>query len=196
MAAGPGGTGPGRYEKAVVLRDGSTLHLRPIRCDDENRFHALFYRLSPYTVYLRFHHVVTELPLEEVRRFCDIDYVDTFALVATTGQGMHERIVADARYYRLPSQDSAEVAVVVEDEYQGIGVGANLLIELAVIAREKGISYLEAEVLAENKEVMGVLKYAGPQIIEHLQGQVYRVVVDITPDSGTDHRGIPLRGAR
>lgn len=190
MAASPAGTGPGRYEKAVVLRDGSTLHLRPIRCDDEDRFFALFCRLSPYTIYLRFHHVVIELPQEEIRRFCEIDYVDTFALVATTGEGTYERIVADARYYRLPSQDSAEVAVVVEDAYQGMGVGANLLIQLAVIAREKGISYLEAEVLAENKEVMGVLKYAGPQIIEHLQGQVYRVVVDITPDPGTPRREI------
>ena len=182
MATGPPGIGPGKFEKAVTLRDGSTLRLRPIRRDDEDRLLDLFHRLSPYTVYLRFHHVITELPQSEARRFCEIDYDDTFALVATTGEGTGEEIVGDARYYRLPTQDSAEVAVVVDDAYQGRGVGGNLLLQLAIIAQQNGINYLEAEVLAENQEVMSVLKYAGPQTIEHLEGHVFRVVVNIAPD--------------
>lgn len=121
MAASPASNSLQKYKTTVILRDGSTLHLRPIQREDEERLLALFYRLSRHTVYLRFHHVLTQMSREEVRRFCTVDYDDSFALVATMGEDIEEKIIAVGRYYRLPRRDAAEVAFVVEDAYKGKG---------------------------------------------------------------------------
>ena len=138
MTANPSDDSLDKYETAVILKDGATLHLRPIRQDDEEKLLAFFYRMSPHTIYLRFHQVLTHLPKEEARRFCTVDYNSTFALVATLGEEAEEKIIAVGRYARLPRGDAAELALVVEDAYQGRGIGMHLLEQLATIAREKG----------------------------------------------------------
>lgn len=93
-----------KYKTTVILRDGSTLYLRPIQREDEERLLALFSRLSPRAIYLRFHHVLKQLPKEEARRLCTVDYENAFALVATVGEDVEERIVAVGPYYRLPGE--------------------------------------------------------------------------------------------
>jgi hypothetical protein len=91
-----------KYKTTVILRDGSTLYLRPIQREDEERLLALFSRLSPRAICLSFHHVLKQLPKQEARRLCTVDYENAFALVATVGEGVEERIVAVGRYYRPP----------------------------------------------------------------------------------------------
>jgi RimJ/RimL family protein N-acetyltransferase len=186
--------GPGRLRRLVVLRDGSPVNLRPIRPDDEDRMLALFYRFSPRTVYLRFHQVLKEMSREDVRRFCTVDYDSSFALVATVGSGAEEKIIAVGRYARLPRQDTAEVAFVVEDPYQGRGLGTHLLHDLALIARDHGISVFEAEVLAQNQDMLQVLKHSGYHMVQELEAGVCRAVLDITPAIGTEES--PWRGKK
>lgn len=177
-------TGPGesldRYETVVTLRDGSTLRLRPIRPDDCDRWLAFFQRLSRHTIYLRFHHLMRGASTEDARHFCAVDYDSTFALVATAGEGAEERIVAVGRYARLDRSDTAELALAVEDAYQGKGIGTHLLKQLAAIASQKGLRAFEAEVLAENHEVMEVLEDSGFGIRQELEYGVYRVEIDIS----------------
>jgi acetyltransferase len=169
------------YKTAVILKDGSTLRLRPIQCDDEDRLIALFYRMGPHTIYLRFHHILTHMSKEEARRFCTVDYDNTFAIVATVGEDKEEKIIAVGRYARLPKQEAAEIALVVEDVYQGKGIGTHLLEQIATIARAKGIRRFEAEVLAENENAMKVLKDSGFRIDKELDYGVLRVFLDISP---------------
>jgi len=152
MTTSPASHSLDKYKATVILVDGSILYLRPIQSEDEEKLLALFYRLSPRTVYLRFHHVLSQMSKEEVKRFCTVDYEDAFALVATIGEGAEEKIIAVGRYYRLPKRDAAEVAFVIEDVYQGKGIGTHLLEQLAMIAKEKGIRLFEAEVLVENQD--------------------------------------------
>jgi acetyltransferase len=173
---------------AVILRDGSTLHLRPIQPEDEEEVLALFNRLSRNTVYFGFHHASNQMSKEKVRRFCNIDYDNAFALVATIGEGIEEKIVSMGRYHRLHRRDAAEVAFVVEDAYQGKGIGTHLLEQLAIIAREKGIRLFECEVLAENQEMMKVLKDSGFQVAQELEQGTYRVVLDIAPTPVVEER--------
>ncbi len=184
----------GGYQKLVPLRDGSLVNLRPIRRDDEDRMLALFYRFSPRTVYLRFHQVLKEMSREDVRRFCTVDYDSSFALVATIDSGGGEKIIAVGRYARLPGQDTAEIAFVVEDPYQGRGVGTQLLHHLALIARERGIKAFEAEVLAQNQDMLRVLRDSGYQMVQELDAGVCRAVLDIAP--ATDVEESPWRGKR
>jgi acetyltransferase len=170
-----------KYSISVALKDGSSLHLRPIDMADEERLLALFSRMSKQTIYLRFHHVLTHMSREEARRFCTVDYLDTFALVGTLGEGPDERIIAVGRYARQPGATRAQIAFEVEDKYQGLGIGTHLLDQLAYIARDKGITTFEAEVLAENKDMMNVLINSGFTMKRQYQGTTYVGLLDLAP---------------
>lgn len=177
-----------RYTTAVVLRDGSTLHLRPVVPEDEERLMGLFSRLSRHTIYLRFHHVLNQMSREEARRFCTVDYNNDFALAATLGEGDEEKIVALGHFYRFPNQDRAEVAFMVEDAYQGKGIGTHLLEHLVARARDMGIKVFEAEVLAENKEMIEMFEHSGFHIGEEMQGGLYQMVMDLAPTPAVEAR--------
>ncbi len=170
-----------RYSTAVVLTDGSALRLRAITCDDQDRLLDFFNRLSRHTVYLRFHHLLARLSREEAHRLCNVDYVNSFALVGTIGEGEQEKIIAVGRYYRLPRPDRAEVAFTVKDTYQGKGIGTHLLEQLADIARRNGIRTLEADVLGENDEMLKVFRDSGYLVSEVMQDGVYRSIMNIAP---------------
>ena len=176
------------YSTAVLLKDGSTLHLRPVEPGDEDRLAALFDRLSPHTVYLRFHHVLAHMSREEVKRFCNVDYDDAFSLAATIGEGEDEKIIGVSRYYRLPAGDAAEISLVVEDAYQDKGIGTHLLERMAAIAVEKGIRRFEADVLAENKQMLQVLEDSGFEVQRELDRDVYTVTMAIAPTPRTQER--------
>ncbi|MBI2934143.1 MAG: GNAT family N-acetyltransferase [Chloroflexi bacterium] len=169
------------FRTVVTLKDGSSLRLRAIRRDDEEKLIGLFYRLSHRAVYLRFHHVLHNLSREEAQRFAAVDYDNTFAIVATVGEGAQEKIVGVGRYARLPKRDVAEVSFTVENGYQGRGIGTHLMERLAGLAHEKGIRAFEAEVLAENAEMMNVFRDSGFTVTRQTEDGVYLVGLAITP---------------
>jgi acetyltransferase len=171
---------PSQYETQVLLRDGSSLLVRPIKGDDAPSWLKFLARLSPHTKYLRFHHMPKEMGLEDAVRFCKVDYHDTFAFVAEVRREPDRDIVAIGRYYRLPDHHSAEVALAIEDDYQGRGLGTGLLEQLADVARENGIDTFEADVLAENEPMMNVFQDYGFHVTSELQAGVYHVVFPIT----------------
>ncbi len=181
MVAGPASKELEKYRTAVILKDGTTLRLRPIEQGDCEKVQALFYRLSRHSVYLRYHHVVTHMSQEEAKRYCTVDYHSTFALVATIGVGEEEKIIAVGRYIQLPKECAAEVAFEVEDAYQGKGITTHLLEQLAAIARGKSICTFEAEVLGENRDMMKVFLDSGFQVVRELESGVYQVELQLAP---------------
>lgn len=169
---------PARYESDTLLRDGSTLRLRPIRLDDVEALISFHKRLSPRSVYFRFFSPLPELSRERAEQLCAVDYHDSFALV-----GEHAgRLVAVARYYRDHEiRDRAEVAFLTEDALQGRGIATRMLERLAAIARENGIKTFEAYVLGDNRKMMDVFLNTGFQVERRLDGGVFHVTFSITP---------------
>lgn len=175
MAGANGGTAyPSQYETEVLLKDGSRMRLRPIKGDDVERWLTFVSRLSDRTKYLRFHYV-PRLGREDAIRYCNVDYRDAFAFVAEVLRQRREEIIAIGRYYRLPNKTTAEVAFVIEDPYQGKGIGTKLMEWLTNVARDNGITTFEASVLAENEEMMTVFRDYGFHIISHLEEGEYQV---------------------
>lgn len=113
--------------------------------------------LSDEARYYRFHSALRELTPEMLERFINMDYPQNAALIATVRQDGKEREIAVARFARCPEQDAAEVAIVVGDEWQGMGIGTRLLLELRKIAISAGIRELHMNVLRENH---GMIKLA------------------------------------
>jgi acetyl coenzyme A synthetase (ADP forming)-like protein len=172
---------PSQYETNIVLKDGSSILVRPIKRNDAQAWTDFVSRLSPRTRYLRFQHAISDpASPEDAVRFCSVDYHDTFAFVAEVRREPKRDIVAIARYYRLPEGRSAEVAIVIEDDYQGRGLGTGLLERLADVARQNGIDSFEADVTAENSQMMNVFKDYGFHVVSELQAGEYHVTFPIT----------------
>jgi acetyl coenzyme A synthetase (ADP forming)-like protein len=169
---------PARYESDTLLRDGSTLRLRPIRPDDVGALIEFHKRLSPRSVYFRYFSPLPELSHDKAVQLCTVDYHDTFALV-----GEHAgRIVAVARYYRDQEDASrGEVAFLTEDALQGRGIATRMLERLAAIARENGIKTFEAYVLGDNRKMMDVFLNTGFQVERRLDGGVFYVTFSLAP---------------
>ena len=169
---------PARYESDTLLRDGSTLRLRPIRPDDVGALMEFHKRLSPRSVYFRYFSPLPELSHDKAVQLCAVDYHDTFALV-----GEHAgRIVAVARYYRDQEvHDRGEVAFLTEDALQGRGIATRMLERLAVIARENRIRTFEAYVLGDNRKMIDVFLNTGFQVERRLDGGVFYITFSITP---------------
>ncbi len=149
----------------VILRDGTTLRLRPPRADDAAALLEFFTNLSERSRYLRFHGL-PELRHGLVEPWVEPDWVGTGALLGT----LDERVVALASYARLREPAAAEVAFVVADEFQGRGVGTRLLEQLAERAGAAGIERFVAIVMPENRPMLGVFEDAGFTIARALDG--------------------------
>jgi acetyl coenzyme A synthetase (ADP forming)-like protein len=147
---------PKHREADVALRDGSTVHVRPIRGDDRDAVLQFLRQLSETSLYLRF--FSGHVDLERAADWAvDVDYRERYGLVATAGAG---GIVAHATYLQT-KQDRAEVAFAISDQYQGLGIGTILLAHLVEAAEKNGIAVLEAQVLPQNHKMVEVFRESG-----------------------------------
>ena len=169
---------PTHWEADVLLKDGSTARIRPIRTDDGPRIVDLHSQLSEQSIYFRFFAPYPVLAARDVERFTHVDYDDRVALVATVAGA----IVGVVRYDRLaPGGDEAEVAFTVRDDYQGLGVGSMLLEHLTGVARERDIRRFIAEVLPANHRMLGVFRDAGYASAMAMEDGVVRLDLAIEP---------------
>jgi acetate---CoA ligase (ADP-forming) len=146
-------------EADVVLRDGTTVRVRPASPVDAAGIRLLFDRLSPDSRYLRFFSAAVDTALV-VHWAADVDQVRKDGLVAVTGTP--ERIIGHAGWGRDPERpDRAEVALVLDDEFQGRGLGTILLGQLAEGARARGVEVFTAEVLPGNYRMIQVFRDSG-----------------------------------
>ena len=151
---------------------------RPVQLDDEPRFYRLWPRLSRETVYRRFHAPLHGLPSEAVHRLVEVDHDLREAVVAVVGG----EVVGVARYDRLPGDPStAEFAIVVEDAWQGVGLGRQLLTELVELAEVRGVTTLTADVQPDNDRVLRLIRRLLPHSTFTRDGDVYAVVSALSP---------------
>jgi acetyl coenzyme A synthetase (ADP forming)-like protein len=141
----------------VVLRDGSTVHIRPVMEDDEPGLLAFLRALSPEARHLRFFSASVDLE-EAAHRAATVDYGRRFGFVAVAGP--ERRIVAHGTYI-ASGKWQAEVALAIADDYQGRGLGTILVGQLAEVADANGIHELVARVLPQNHRMIEVFRESG-----------------------------------
>ena len=142
------------------LPDGVTVTVRPIRPEDAETEASFVRNLSDDARHARFMTGVKELTREMLIRFTQIDYDRELALVGLVERAGTETQIAVARYIKA-DRESAHIAIVVADEWQGRGIGLRLLETLVAAARARGIVRLEGEVLADNTAVRSLLARLG-----------------------------------
>jgi len=160
----------------VLLADGRTATIRPIRATDRDGVAALYARQSAQTLYFRYFgpHRPTE---EEIDKLIEADGVDHVVLIAEQGSA----VIGIAQYDRTVEADEAEVAFLVDDHFQGLGIGTLLLEQLAAIARDKGIRRFSADTMSENHKMIAVFRDAGFSRRFGPPSETVHVIMDISP---------------
>ena len=175
-------TGPTDFLATDTLRNGTAVTIRHVRPDDRDRLARAFRNLERETVYTRFFRYVTELTEEDLRRATQTDPGREVALVVTTGSGADETIIAGGRYMlpaALGDRRAAEVAFMVEEDYQGLGVAGRILRHLAEIGRRQGLSRFDAEVLSRNAAMLRVFARSGLPMKQRREGDTVHVELSL-----------------
>ena len=164
-------------ELDVVLRDGSTIHLRPLGAADGPGLAELYSRLSADSRRRRFFGAA-EGGAPGGAALARIARGEEFALAAE----LAGRMVAVASYTApAPGSGTSESTIAVLDSLQGRGIGTRMLECLADIAREEGVSAFEADVPSENTRMLDVFLNSGFEVSRRLEGGVLRVILSIEP---------------
>src|ERR1700687_211440 len=163
-------TYPSHREATVVLRDGSTVTVRPIRSEDAAGL-ALFYQdLSLESRVFRFFAAVANADAS-IQRMVDVDYVSSYGLIALAGT--KAQIVGHAMYVQIEPR-KAEMALAVADAYQGRGLGTILLGQLADAAGRAALETFDAMVRPENHRMLQMLRESGfPVHARSVPGEVH-----------------------
>src|SRR6266545_715209 len=177
------GADQARREADVALRDGTTVHVRPARHEDAPELQRLFEGLSGESRYLRFFSGAVDVPLV-VHWAADVDYQQRDGLVALTGAD--GRIVAHVGWERERDRpERAEIALVIDDGFQGRGLGTIMLGQLAESARVQGVELFIAEVLPGNHRMLRVFRDSGFSVrTRSLPGVIMaEMPTELTPDA-------------
>ncbi len=157
---------PWQYVAQWKLKDGNDVTIRPIRPDDEPLMVTFHESLSDRSVYLRYFcsfSLSRRVAHERLLKICFGDYDREMALVAErvepdTGQ---RKIVAVGRLSKLRTRNEAEVAVLVSDQYQKLGLGYELLRRVIEVARDEKLSQVSAEMLTDNIGMQAIMRRLG-----------------------------------
>lgn len=159
----------------VVLRDGATLHVRPVKPDDAAAVLSLFQRMSEQSLYYRFMEI-PRLDLARAIAIATIDYDHEFVLVAEHG----DLLAGIAGYYRDPNRpERAEVAFALAESSQGRGLGTRLLERLAEIARERRVRAFDAYVMGGNRRMLEVFQQSGFGVTHTVEEGVFHMTLDL-----------------
>jgi len=169
---------PEELVECVKMSDGKTLTLRPIRADDEEKLLAFHYRLSADSIYCRYFSFHAELSSDEVHHLTRVDYGNRLALVIEDG----DNLVGVARYERYPATSVAEVAFLVRDDYQHLGLGHHLFASLAAAAWTRGVTTFTAETLCRNHDMMSVFRHSGFHLTSSISAGQVSVRMSIDPE--------------
>lgn len=155
------------------------VRFRAIRPSDEEEMRRLFYRFSDQAVYYRYFAPLKTMPHSRMQQYVNIDYRKALSVVALVGPRGQGRIIAEARYVLDPERAWADVAFVVDGDYEGLGIATYMYRMLIRLARQRGVRGFTADVLASNKAMMKVFEKGGVPVQAHLEQGVYSLKIPL-----------------
>ncbi len=165
---------PWSESRRLELESGEEVLLRPLRQTDQEPLQEMLYRLSDETIYRRFLAHKRVHPRRDMEKLVDLDFEQNMALLAVREQGDREEILGMCRYDVDPATRMADIAFIVDDRWQGKGLGTALMSRMAEIARSRGLRGFTADVLASNKPMIQVFQNSGLEVsTSREQGSVH-----------------------
>ena len=168
---------PMDIETRHTFRNQTRVRIRAIKPSDEEGMRRLFYRFSDQTVYRRFFYPIRTMPHDKMQEYVNVDYGETMSVVALVGEPDQEIIIAEARYAKDEENAYGDVAFVVDETYQGLGIATYLYEMLIRLAKERGLKGLTAKVLQTNKGMMSVFENGHLPINAQLRNGIYSLII-------------------
>ena len=152
------------YKSTLKLKDGKTAEFRPLLPSDEIAYRNFFYSLQEKTIYMRFFYRMRSFSHEVVQKqWASVDYHKNMSIIGLVQKGGHQEIIAIGTY-AYDRDRVAEIAFVVREDYQGMGIASYLLAVLEQIAKENKYTHFQASVLRENSAMIQVFKKRYPDL--------------------------------
>ncbi len=152
---------PKKYEKFVRLRDGRSILLRPIKPEDESLWLKMFQNFSEESIRYRFFHIIKDTPHEMRARYCNIDYAREMGIVAELEEKGQRQILGVVRLIIEQGGKTGEIAFIVADPWQGLGLGSKMLDHMIEICKDSGLHNVYALTLPDNYRAIRLLKQRG-----------------------------------
>ncbi len=167
---------------------GVEVRFRPIKPSDEEEMRRLFYRFSDRAVYYRYFTPVKTMPHNRMQEYVNVDFDTTMSIVGVVGPPGEGRIVAEARYARSRNSLWADVAFLVDEAYQGLGIASYMFQLLLRVAKDRCIQGFTADVLVSNKPMLRVFEKAAERVDVKMDHGVYLVSIPFeeNPACGLD----------
>ncbi len=170
---------PAEINLQKTFKDGVSVRFRAIKPSDEEEMRRLFYRFSDQSVYYRYFAPIKTMPHSKMQGYVNIDFSRVMSIVGVVGEPGQGHIIAEARFIRNEKGPTADMAFVVDEKYQGIGIATELYKLLIRLAKDRGIQYLTADVLATNKGMMKVFEKEGAPVTARLDYGVYHLTIPL-----------------
>jgi len=171
---------PAELERHKTLRDGTEIFFRPVKPTDEPALADMLYSLSAESVRARYFTYTKTFPHRDVQKLTNIDYSHDLAIVGCVPGPSGEEIVAIGQYFLDPKTLSAEVALIVQDEWQDKAMGTFLLDYLTRIARQRGVRRFYAKVLPANMAMLTIFQHTGYKVNIAFDGETYDIAYELT----------------
>lgn len=166
---------PAHILEKQTFKGGIVLKFRALKPSDEESMRRFFYRCSDEIIYYRFFYSIKTMSHDKMQEYVNVDYSKEISVVALTGSSEDEQIIAEARFVKDERTNYGDVAFLIQEGYQGIGIGSYLLNLLISLAREQGVKGFSAEVLADNHPMIKVFEKANLTLDARLENGIYKL---------------------
>jgi len=153
------------------------VRFRAIRPSDEEEMRRLFYRFSDEAVYYRYFTPLKTMPHSKMQEYVNVDYGKVMSIVGLVGESGQGQIISEARYVKDLHRPYGDVAFVVDEKYQNLGIATFMYRLLMRLAKERGLQGFTADVLPANKEMMRVFQKGDAEVKATLEYGVYRLSI-------------------
>jgi GNAT superfamily N-acetyltransferase len=174
-----------------IFKDGLKVRFRAIKPSDEEAMRRLFYRFSNQTVMRRFLFPISTMPHNKMQEYVNVDYSHMMSVVALVRESGQEKIIAEARYAKDEQSAIGDLGFVVDEKYQGIGIGSYLYEMLIRLAKDRGLKGFTAEVLQANQNMMKVFEKGQLPVNARVDNGLLRLTIsfDEQPNSAGNETG-------
>jgi GNAT superfamily N-acetyltransferase len=168
---------PAEINSQHTFKEGIKVRFRAIKPSDEEEMRRLFYRFSDQSVYYRYFAPIKVMPHSKMQEYVNVDFSQVLSIVGLVGESGQGHIVAEARFIKDQRRPWANVAFVVDERYQRLGIASYLYKMLIRCAKDRGIQGFTADILASNKSMMNVFEKGGETMKARLEYGVYHIEI-------------------
>jgi len=176
---------PAEISSKHTFKQGVKIRFRAIKPSDEEEMRRLFYRFSDQSVYYRYFAPIKVMPHSKMQEYVNVDFSQVLSIVGLVGESGQGHIIAEARFIKDQRRPYADVAFVVDERYQKLGIASYLYKRLIRYAKDRGIQGFTADILASNKSMMNVFEKGGEIITAKLEYGVYHLEIPFSAEKSS-----------